>query len=204
MMSQSHLLLASGLLAKPGENLRNAALIVGAFLPDAAIYVLFFWSKLAGIAESRVWNELYWQEPWQSFTAAGNSIFLYGGLLVLGVFALRSASSFFRIGIVLVFLALAALSHIATDLPVHVEDAHRHFWPVSDWKFISPVSYWNPDHHGRVFMFFELILGAVLCIILFRRFKSWPVRLLLLVLLAAYVAVPVYFTLSMPSGPAGA
>jgi len=195
MMTQTHLLVASALLARPGEKLRNTAVIIGSFIPDAAIYTLFIWSKIAGIPEQRVWREIYWQEPWQTWTAAGNSIPLYVILLALGVIALRAHTAAFRIGLVLTFLALAALTHIAGDLPVHVDDAHRHFWPLSDWKFISPISYWHPDHHGGIFSIFESVLGVVLTIILFRRFKALWVRALLVLVCLAYIGVPLYFTL---------
>ena len=189
MMSQTHILVASALLAKPERALRNTAILIGAFIPDAAIYGLFIWSKLANIPESKVWNELYWQEPWQSYTAAGNSIVLYGMLAIFGVIALRNAPAAHRIGIFMLFLAVAALTHIAGDFPVHVVDAHRHFWPVSDWKFVSAISYWDPDHHGRAFMIFEFALGALLCIVLFRRFASWWVRAPVLLMLLSYIAI---------------
>ena len=197
MMSQTHILIASSLFTKPGQTARNCAVLLGAFVPDMAIYGLFLWSKMAGIPEATVWNELYWQEPWQTYTAAGNSIPIYGLILLLGVFALRQVRSAHKIGLVLTFFALAALVHIAGDLPVHVKDAHRHFWPISDWKFISPVSYWDPDHHGRLFMLFEMLLGILMVAVLFRRFKNWFVRIPLVIILTAYVAVPLYFILQL-------
>lgn len=197
MMSQTHILVASALFARPDKPLRNAAVLLGAFLPDAAIYSLFAWSKLRGIPENRVWDELYWQEPWQSYTAAGNSLFVYLVLLLIGIVALRNAAATHRIGLFVTFLALAALTHLAGDFPVHVDDAHQHLWPLSDWKFISPVSYWDPDHHGRWFMLFEFVMSAFLCVVLFRRFHSWWVRVPLLMMLAAYVAVPLYFMLQL-------
>ena len=197
MMSQTHILVASALMAKPGQKLRNCAIVIGAFVPDAAIYSLFVWSKLRGIDENKVWNELYWQEPWQTYTAAGNSALLYVVLMLIGAVAMRNAPAAHKIGLFLMFLSLAALTHIAGDFPVHVDDAHRHLWPISDWKFISPVSYWNPDHHGTLFSLFEALLGVVLCVILFRRFESWLVRIPLILLVAAYVLVPLYFTLQL-------
>jgi len=193
-MSQTHILVASTLLAKPGQKVRNTAVLIGAFVPDAAIYLLFIWSKVMGIPENTVWDTLYWQEPWQTYTAAGNSIPLYLALLLSGIVLLRAGSGVWRIGVFITFLALAALTHVAGDLPVHVEDAHRHLWPISDWKFISPVSYWNPDHHGNIFILFEAIAGILMSIILFRRFQTLWVRIALGLLIAAYIAVPAYFT----------
>jgi len=197
MMSQTHVLLASAILAKPGAKLRNTAVITGAILPDIAIYGLLIWSKLQNIPEAKVWNELYWQDPWQTYTAAGNSVPIYGLLVLLGLAILRGIPGLFRLGVFAVFLAMAAFIHIAGDLPVHVVDAHRHFWPISDWKFISPVSYWDPNHHGRSFMVFEAILGLGLSGLLFKQFKNWAIRVTILICVAAYLAVPAYFILQL-------
>jgi len=45
-------------------------------------------------------------------------------------------------------------------LPVHHDDGHRHFFPLSDWRFESPVSYWDPAHYGHIFLWIELLLVA--------------------------------------------
>ncbi len=193
MNTQTHLLVAAALFAKPGHSLRNAAVVVGSFIPDAAIYTLFVWSKIAAIPEQKVWDELYWQEPWQSWTAAGNSIPLYLLVLVLGIVALRAHRSVFLFGLLMTFFAAAALSHIAGDFPVHVDDAHRHLWPMTDWKFISWISYWHPNHHGGIFSVLEMMLGLVLAVILFRRFNALWVQTLLALVCAAYIGVPLYF-----------
>ena len=198
MMSQTHILVTSALQAKPGEKLRNTAVLLGAFVPDVAIYSLFVWSKFTGIEEKKGWNELYWQEPWQTYTAAGNSIALYLLPPLVGVVALRNAPITHRIGLFLVFFSLAALTHIAGDFPVRIEDARRHFWPFGDWKFVSPVSYWDPAYHGRrLFSVFEMLLGVGLSALLFWRFKFWLVRVPLIVLIAAYLLVPLYFAFQM-------
>lgn len=189
-------------MAKPADSangrLRNAAIVLGAFLPDAAIYFLFAWSKVAGIPERIVWDELYFSDMWQDWVAAGNSAPLWLAMLIIGVVALRSGG-LHRLGILLFFMAAAALIHIAGDLPVHVDDAHRHLWPLSDFRFVSPISYWDPDHHGRQFMFVEAALGLALCAVLFRRFKALWVRAILALLLLVYIAVPAYFLLALGS-----
>lgn len=211
MNTQTHLLIAAALFAEPGEPKRNVAALAGAIVPDIAIYGLWVWSKIAGIPESVVWGELYWQQPWQTYTAAGNSLPLYALLLVAGLLLIRqpvpeavgdavSAQPFgerWRIRVArqtaLTIFALSAMVHLAGDFPVHVDDAHAHLWPVSQWRFHSPVSYWNPDHYGTWFSVFEALLGIALAVILFRRFQAWWVRGLMILAIVAYVAVPAYF-----------
>ena len=57
---------------------------------------------------------------------------------------------------------LSVLCHAFCDLPVHVHDAHRHFFPLSDYRFISPWSYWDVRYHGRTVALVEALL-AFLC-----------------------------------------
>ncbi|MEX0345498.1 MAG: hypothetical protein AB3N20_11285 [Rhizobiaceae bacterium] len=218
MNSQTHLLLAAALFAEPGQPKRNIAALGGAFVPDAAIYGLWLWSKIRGIPENVVWGELYWQQPWQTYTAFGNSLPLYSAILVAGVLTARFSLNavpdiahptetanerwwqFVRRQPLIIIFALAALAHLACDFPVHVDDAHAHLWPLSDWRFYSPVSYWNPEHYGNWFALFEMALGIGLAVLLFRRFHAFWVRALMVLAIIAYVAVPAYFILIIGGG----
>ncbi|WP_136660248.1 hypothetical protein [Nitratireductor sp. XY-223] len=189
MNTQTHVLLAAAILAKPGEPARNTAVIAGALVPDLAIYTLFVWSKFAGVPERTVWSELYFQPPWSDAVTVGNSAPLYVLVLLIGLVASR----WLRPAALLTFFALAALIHLATDLPVHVNDAHAHFWPFSDWRFRSPVSYWNPSHNGNLFALVEIGIGILLSFILWRRFHALWVRALLVLAVIAYLGPPLYF-----------
>lgn len=190
MNTQTHVLLAAALLAKPGEPARNTAIIAGALVPDLAIYTLFVWSKFAGIPERTVWSELYYQPPWSDAVTVGNAAPLYIALLVIGL----AASQWTRLASLLTYFSIAALLHLATDFPVHVDDAHAHLWPLSEWRFRSAVSYWNPDHHGNWFALFEIAIGIVLSFVLWRRFHALWVRILLVLAVVAYLGPPIYFT----------
>jgi hypothetical protein len=59
-------------------------------------------------------------------------------LVVLGV-------ALWRRSVLVSVFAASVLLHAALDLPVHHGDAIRQFWPISDYRFISPVSYWDPN-----------------------------------------------------------
>jgi len=60
----------------------------------------------------------------------------------------------------------------AHDLPLHREDAHRHFFPFSDWRFTSPVSYWDPDHYGGYAAIGEVVLVLAVSFFLFRAYRG--------------------------------
>jgi hypothetical protein len=54
------------------------------------------------------------------------------------------------------------LGHNVADLLTHHSEAHAHFYPLSDWKFESPVSYYEWEHHGRAYMIAETALALAL------------------------------------------
>ena len=55
-------------------------------------------------------------------------------------------------------LFLSMILHSLGDLPVHNDDAHRHFFPFSNYRFISPFSYWDRNHYGSIVSLVEMLL----------------------------------------------
>jgi len=197
MMTQTHLLLAAGLFARPGHTRRNTAVIGGALIPDLSIYALFAYASVTGIPADTLWNETYWREPWQGLSAISNSFPLYLGFLAIALLIAAPKDGRPRWQSLPALFCLAALTHLATDFPVHNDDAHVHFWPFSDWRFQSPFSYWDRDHYAGIVSALEALLGLGLVILLFKRFKTFWIRVLLGLLMAAYIAVPLFFVLSL-------
>lgn len=212
MNTQTHLLISAFVLAQPDRPKRNIAMLLGALLPDLSIYILVVWAKAQSVPEWRIWGELYWQEPWQTLGALSNSVPIYlGGLLIALLFASRGQGygpgplcQVFRpqgsgetdsLTIVFAVLFASCLIHILFDFPVHVDDAHRHFWPLSDWKFVSPFSYWNPAHFGVEVQIAEFAAALFMIVVLYRRFESRIVHAILVLAALAYILVPLYWAL---------
>lgn len=197
MNTQTHVLLASALLARPGGDNRsgNAAVIAGALLPDAVIFVMFVWSKLIGAPESEVWSTWYFNPPWLTAIDWMNSLPLFAGILLIGWALPRSPPALAAMASALTLFALAAISHMLGDLPLHVNDGHAHFVPFSQWRFESPVSYWDPRYYGNIVSLIELVLGLTLIVILWRRFSSQTVRAVLAAATLAYAVPYVWFVL---------
>jgi hypothetical protein len=80
--------------------------------------------------------------------------------------------------------------HVAADLPLHREDAHGHFYPFSDWHFESPISYWDPAHHGLVVGGLEVVGVIIGSLVLVRRGAPW--RYIGLATLGLYTAFAVF------------
>ena len=65
---------------------------------------------------------------------------------------------------------------------MHREDAHGHFFPLTDWRFVSPVSYWDPAHLGALGAAIEWVLLAAVSVVTWRRAETGRARWLLPVL----------------------
>ncbi|MEM1160703.1 MAG: cobalamin biosynthesis protein CobQ [Pseudomonadota bacterium] len=140
----------------------------GSILPDLSLYLmggtaLFFLQ----IPAERVFGELYFSDRWQTVFAIDNSFILWGLCLLIAL-ALR-----YRL---LVAFAGAGLLHLALDFPLHNDDARRHFWPVSDWVFESPLSYWDSAHHAGFVAPLGLILVLISAVVVWRRWREGWVR----------------------------
>ena len=121
-----------------------------------------------GVPATTVFREFYYSDGWQAVFAVDNSFIVWTAILLL---ALRTGSAAF------VAFASAALLHLAFDFPLHAHDARRHFWPVSDWVFVSPVSYWDEARFGRVAGPVEVAATLSLCLLCLLRFRTLAVRL---------------------------
>ena len=185
MQTQTHTLLALVALARRESPRHNLAIISGSLVPDIFIYIAWPWlTFVRGESQERIWREIYFDGPMQAWGALFNSAPLYAALAALAWWQRG------RIwGHLLLVFSLAALLHIATDLPVHAEDAHRHFWPLTDWRFHSPISYWNPAYHGRLVGMLEAMLGIGLCAVLWRRFIARWVRIALALCVLFYLTI---------------
>ncbi len=139
MTTPAHVVLSLALLgprAFPGS---WNAITLGAVLPDFPVVFFYAWERLRGAPEQVIWSDHYYAAGWQGFFDLPNSIpLIVAGLLGAVWLGRRVAGACFA----------SMLLHSLTDLPLHNDDGHRHFWPFSDFRFASPVSYWDPAHYG--------------------------------------------------------
>ena len=78
------------------------------------------------------------------------------------------------------------------DFLLHHNDGHRHFLPFSDFRFVSPVSYWDPRHYGGIVAPLEALLAVGACGWLLVRERSKAVKAVAGVTLAAYAGFAVF------------
>ncbi|HEY9890125.1 MAG TPA: hypothetical protein V6D02_17085 [Candidatus Obscuribacterales bacterium] len=171
MNTPGHSILNLAILGRIQQPTRNWAIFIGSWVPDAALFGFYLWAKLVGIPEAIIWRETYYDPTWQEVFAIGNSIPL--ALVGIGLCYWRKLPH-------LLALCSSMLLHQLEDLPLHHDDAHRHFWPLSDYRFFSPVSYWDEDHFGRYGALAEMSLVLLASVVLWRRTRSrWGRGLLL-------------------------
>jgi hypothetical protein len=164
----AHLIFGAVACGDPQKRAITAAAIFGALVPDLSLYLLAGWElQVKGTAPEVVFGQMYFSDAWQSVFRIDNSFVLWGIALVIGVMAKS------RIAIA---LCGAALLHLAFDFPLHNDDARAHFWPVTNWTFHSPVSYWDPAHHGRIVGFIEIAMVWGVCVYGWRKFHGRLMR----------------------------
>lgn len=167
MNTPAHLIFGAAAFARPDRPYVTTAAIFGGLLPDLSLYLLVGWAMLRGIDARVIFGEMYFSDAWQSVFAVDNSILLWGVALAVGLW---------RRWPVLVAFAGAGLLHLVFDFALHHDDARRHFWPLSNWVFQSPFSYWDRAHYGSLIAPMEIVACLVLSWVLWRRFKSLPAR----------------------------
>jgi hypothetical protein len=197
MHTQTHIIMGAALFG--GKVPRRAWLgALGGFLPDLPMLLVVVGLKIAAIPDPVIFGFLYWQEWWQITNAIAHNFWLWGGLFVLALIRRErlsaAADSIERWSAALVFAA-AGLLHVCIDFLVHREDAHMSLWPVTRWKFMSPVSYYDGAHYGHYFAVFEALFGLTMAVLLLSRFANLWVRLALGLAMLIYLAVPSYFIL---------
>ena len=159
-------------LAKHGITAGRAAGVagaVGAAFPDLPAF--------AGTAyymfrDGTVWSEtsldaIYFSGPFGATGSALHSAVPSVAALVLYRLLKLGARDWHRI--VLWFL-LGWLGHTVADFLTHADDVRPLFWPISDWTWSSPVSYYNPMYFGREFFVVNhaLMLLAIVLLLLRR------------------------------------
>ncbi|MGB3455453.1 MAG: hypothetical protein WBG08_13810 [Litorimonas sp.] len=175
MNTPTHALVALAALSKADDRRRNGWALAGGLVPDLAIFLWAPWQRWGlGRDWSAIWREHYFEPPMQTLIALFNSVPIYTALLAVGLWQRGRMW-----GTLLWVFAAGALLHIALDAPVHAHDAYRHLWPLSDWRFESPVSYWESDLGAQWVALVELAIVSLCAAILWRRFPKRWVRIVL-------------------------
>ena len=133
------------------------------------MFVFYIYQRgILATSEVIIWSDAYFEPNWQLVFD------LFSSLPLLGLAALVSWRA--RAPRLLVFF-MSMILHSLTDLPFHHDDAHAHFRPISDWRFESPISYWDAEHYGKLFAPIEalFVLGGAGLLVLRSGVRAWRI-----------------------------
>ena len=183
MMTQTHMLIGAALFARPdsqsGARWAGPAALAGAVAPDLDVFVMWIAERMAGVSSCVIFRDRFWESPWVEVQAVSNSAPLWALIALIG-FLIKGRS------VALLAFGMSGFLHICGDFLLHADDARMHLQPFTDWRFYSPVSYWDPRHFGRTVMVVEAVAGVALVAILWRRFAGGRTRIALGTAFALY------------------
>jgi len=166
----------------------NLIVVLGSILPDLPMFFFFlYYTFINKVPQMEIWHTLYFTESWQVVFNLFNSIPIF---LVIALLAYKFSKTR------LFVFCLANLLHFVGDFFVHQEDAHAHFFPLSNYKFMSPISYWDRSSGGTTFSIIEAMVILVISIYLFKHIKTWWGKALLIganVFSLLHFSVPIFF-----------
>jgi hypothetical protein len=181
MITPSHLIYSWALARKTETNEQNndttpaskrtLAFVSGALFPDIPTYVFFIVCGLIlGYSGEIMWDEMYFNSGWSIPITLTHSFWLWPLLIAISTYF---GHTFIR------WFSISAFFHALVDFLVHTDDAYRHFWPFSEWKFHSPVSYYRASEYGNwVSAFDSLLVLGLLTYLYTKCAEKW--RLLIL------------------------
>jgi len=148
------------ILSRNPDHGKTAIIVSGAIIPDLFLILFYAWHKWLGTEESQIWSIEYYRPLWQAGIDTLHSL----PLIMLAMLVCWKARK-----PVLLLLFTSMLLHSLGDFPLHHDDAHRHFFPFSEWRFVSPISYWDPAHYGNWASLLEIFIVLAISIFLYRR-----------------------------------
>ncbi len=157
--------------------LRSRALLLGSVMPDVPLTAIAIVTIATDLIQGNFADEetlsftqqlfetWFFQSPW---VKAAHNLF-HGPIpvicyLLIGYFAWKNGKKW---GAALFWFACACLLHTLIDIPLHYDDGPLLLFPFNfDFRYYSPISYWDPARYGRQFTIFEhtLVLGMLVWI----------------------------------------
>ena len=185
MKTPSHAIINLAILGRDQHSEFNLLIVTGGILPDIPIFLYYFWAKyVAHLPEATIWSKAYYEPFVQNIVALFHSIPLAAiGWIVAYYFGWQSVQILF----------LSMILHSLGDLPVHNDDAHRHFFPFSNYRFISPFSYWDRNHYGSIVSLVEMLLVLLSTFQVFGFVNSYVGKGLLILVNGFYLVGAVLF-----------
>jgi len=127
------------------------------------MFVFYFIQKIIlQNPDNQIWREEYFKPFRQNVFDPLNSF-----PLIIMAFAV----AYYKKSAVWMALTASMFLHCLLDFPLHTDDAHRHFWPFSDFRLDIGISYWNPAEGGMIISAIENILVIIAAYFVYKILK---------------------------------
>lgn len=179
MNTPSHIILHLGIrkYLEGKKILIPKSFVFWALAPDIGLYLCVI--LYIPISKYLLWNsteytfmhmfdDLYFEHPLWIF--AYN--ILHAPLMLFSIFCIiylfrNNLRKYYKI---INWLIIWCFIHTVFDIPLHHNDGPRIFYPFSDYRFMSPISYWDVNYYANYVIPFELwwcIL--IMCYLLYKK-----------------------------------
>lgn len=195
MQTYSHFIITAA-LGRPFKNkaeasdqlppLNKGALMLGSIMPDVPLTLTtigcIIYDGANGLFDTpestvrQLFEDWFFNSPW---VKAQHNLFhsplLDAGYMLFGYWLWKRGHKW---GAWIFWFAVACMIHTSIDIPLHYDDGPLLLFPLNwSWRFMSPVSYWDPQHYGTPFAIFEhsLVLGLLIYLIVIyrKRVSGW-------------------------------
>ena len=186
MQTPSHFLVTALMAYKaPAQRIPMAkgALLIGSVLPDipftlltlgGEIYYRWFGDlPVGGSIMAYLHFTLFYTDPvWIISHNFFHSLVINAVFIAVGYYGWRKRT---RWGAPLFWLAVSMVFHTLIDIFTHNSDGPLFLLPLHwTYRFASPISYWESENYGRIFMTLEYTLDAL--ILIYFAFAWWRRR----------------------------
>ncbi|MFT5195587.1 MAG: membrane-bound metal-dependent hydrolase YbcI (DUF457 family) [Cellvibrionaceae bacterium] len=185
MQTPSHFIISSAIgrnIVQPTIKFSWMAFLIGSVLPDIPFTLLtlggeIFYRWFAPLPVTGVsimeylhfdlfFTSWWWIVPHNFF----HSIVINGVLIILGWWLWQKNYSWGRF---IFWLAISTQLHTVIDIFTHTSDGPLFLFPLSlTYRFASPISYWESESFGRLFIFFEYGLDIFLLVYLWWSWRK--------------------------------
>jgi hypothetical protein len=171
MTTPTHAILNLFLLYKKSDPSIGKYIFVGSILPDIPTFLFFPLMLALGKSGREIWDVTYFEQSWQVLWSVSHSLWIWPLCLLVSIVSKWKKLQYFFGSMIL---------HIIVDFCVHASDAYSHFWPFNNWRFYSPISYYEPSHYGDVVSFLESIMFVICSYFVYQRIESKMIRAVIL------------------------
>jgi hypothetical protein len=162
MTTPAHAVINLALFEKKTNTKHFWWIVLGGLVPDLFTTIYAVVLGLMRYSGEQIWEEFYFGTPIFQIVSLTHSLWLFPALTFFFLYVWKKRA--------MVYLFASWSLHIFADFWLHAEDAYMHFWPLTNWRFESPISYWDPRYYGFQVAMIEAIVYDIALFYLLKKY----------------------------------